>query len=163
MTVDQRIDSIMRPVADAVSGFIFFTVPLFGAEMPLIVLWLVVGGLFFTIYLRFINVRGFIEAIRTVSGKYVRAGDPGEISQFSALTTAVSGTVGIGNIAGVAVAISTGGPGATLWLMIAGLLGMSSKFAERTPGRSGGGERPVPDRGDRTRQPVGVKTDGQRG
>ncbi|MXZ71844.1 MAG: alanine:cation symporter family protein [Acidobacteria bacterium] len=124
----------MRPVADAVSAFIFFTVPLFGTEMPLIVLWLVGGGLFFTIYLRFINVRGFAEAVRVVSGKHARAGDPGEISQFSALTTAVSGTVGIGNMAGVAVAISTGGPGATFWLMVAGLLGMSSKFAECTLG-----------------------------
>ena len=134
MTIDQRIDAVMRPVADAVSGFVFFPVPLFGAEMPLIVLWLVAGGLFFTLYLRFINVRGFLEALRTVSGRYVRAGDPGEISQFSALTTAVSGTVGIGNMAGVAVAISTGGPGATFWLMVAGLLGMSSKFAECTLG-----------------------------
>ena len=124
----------MRPVADAVSAFIFFTVPLFGTEMPLIVLWLVGGGLFFTLYLGFINVRGFAEAVRIISGKYARAGDPGEISQFSALTTAVSGTVGIGNMAGVAVAISTGGPGATFWLMVAGLLGMSSKFAECTLG-----------------------------
>ncbi len=134
MTIDQRIDAIMRPVADAVSGLVFFPIPLFGAEIPLIVLWLVAGGLFFTVYLRFINVRGFVEAVRTVSGKYARAGDPGEISQFSALTTAVSGTVGIGNMAGVAVAISTGGPGATFWLMVAGLLGMSSKFAECTLG-----------------------------
>ena len=134
MTIDQRIDSLMRPVADVVSGFVFFTVPLFGAEMPLLVLWLVAGGLFFTFYLRFISVRGFAEAVRIISGKYARAGDPGEISQFSALTTAVSGTVGIGNIAGVAVAISTGGPGATFWLMVAGLLGMSSKFAECTLG-----------------------------
>ena len=134
MTIDQRIDAVMRPVADALSAVVFFPVPLFGAEMPLIVLWLVAGGLFFTIYLRFINVRGFLEAVRTVTGKYARTGDPGEISQFSALTTAVSGTVGIGNMAGVALAISTGGPGATFWLMVAGLLGMSSKFAECTLG-----------------------------
>ena len=134
MDIDRLIDRLMRPVADAVSGFIFFEVPLFGAGMPLIVLWLVAGGLFFTVYLRFINVRGFAQALRIVSGRYARKGDPGEISQFSALATAVSGTVGIGNMAGVAVAISTGGPGATFWLMVAGLLGMSSKFAECTLG-----------------------------
>ncbi len=134
MEIDELIDRIMRPVADAVAGFVFFPIPIFGAEMPLVVLWLVAGGVFFTIYLRFINVRGFAQALRIVSGRYARAGDPGEISQFSALSTAVSGTVGIGNIAGVAVAISTGGPGATFWLLVAGLLGMSSKFAECTLG-----------------------------
>ena len=134
MTIDQLIDGAMRPVADAVAGVVFFTVPLLGADLPLIVVWLVAGGLFFTLYLRFINVRGFAQALRIVSGRYARKGDPGEISQFSALTTAVSGTVGIGNIAGVAVAISTGGPGATFWLIVAGLLGMSAKFAECTLG-----------------------------
>ena len=134
MTIDQLIDGAMRPVADAVSSVVFFTLPLLGADLPLIVVWLVAGGLFFTLYLRFINVRGFAQALRIVSGRYARKGDPGEISQFSALTTAVSGTVGIGNIAGVAVAISTGGPGATFWLIVAGLLGMSAKFAECTLG-----------------------------
>ena len=134
MTIDQLIDGALRPVADAVSGVVFYALPLPGAELPLIVVWLVGGGLFFTVYLRFINVRGFAQALRIVSGRYARAGDPGEISQFSALTTAVSGTVGIGNMAGVAVAISTGGPGATFWLIVAGLLGMSAKFAECTLG-----------------------------
>ena len=122
MNIDQAIDQAMRPLADAVSGFIFFSVPLFGTEIPLIVVWLIAGGLFFTLYLRFINVRGFAHAIGLVSGRYHNDHHPGEISQFQALTTAVSGTVGIGNIAGVAVAISMGGPGATLWLIIAGLL-----------------------------------------
>ena len=134
MTLDQLIDGALRPVADAVAGAVFYALPLPGAELPLIVAWLVAGGLFFTIHLRFINVRGFAQALRIVSGRYARSGDPGEISQFSALTTAVSGTVGIGNMAGVAVAISTGGPGATFWLIVAGLLGMSSKFAECTLG-----------------------------
>ncbi len=134
MTIDQLIDGAMRPVADAVSGVVFYALPLPGAELPLIVVWLAAGGLFFTLYLRFINVRGFLQALRIVSGRYASKGDPGEISQFSALTTAVSGTVGIGNIAGVAVAISTGGPGATFWLIVAGLLGMSAKFAECTLG-----------------------------
>ena len=134
MTIDQLIDEALRPVADAVAGAVFYALPLPGAELPLVVVWLVAGGLFFTVYLRFINVRGFAQALRIVSGRYARAGDPGEISQFSALTTAVSGTVGIGNMAGVAVAISTGGPGATFWLIVAGLLGMSAKFAECTLG-----------------------------
>lgn len=134
MDVDQTIDQAMRPVADAVAGFIFYGVPLLGAELPLIVAWLVLGGLFFTLYLRFINIRGFRHAIALVRGRYANDGDPGEISQFQALTTAVSGTVGIGNIAGVAVAITVGGPGATLWLIVAGLLGMSTKFVECTLG-----------------------------
>jgi len=130
MNIDQTIDSAIRPVADAVSGFIFFSVNLFGADVPLIVVWLIAGGVFFTVYLRLINLRGFTHALKLISGRYARAGDPGEISQFQALTAAVSGTVGIGNIAGVAVAISLGGPGASFWLIVAGLLGMSTKFAE---------------------------------
>lgn len=124
----------MRPVADAASSFIFYSVPMFGADVPLIVLWLIAGGLYFTAYLGFINVRGFRHAIHLVRGKFASHRDPGEISQFQALTTAVSGTVGIGNIAGVAVAISIGGPGATFWLIVAGLLGMSTKFVECTLG-----------------------------
>ncbi len=134
MNIDQAIDQAIRPVADAVSAFIFYAVPFFGAELPLIVLWLIAGGVFFTVYLRFINLRGFAHAIALVRGRFARDGDPGEISQFQALTAAVSGTVGIGNIAGVAVAISLGGPGATFWLIVAGLLGMSTKFAECTLG-----------------------------
>ena len=134
MGIDRMIDAAMRPVTDAVAGVVFVTVPVLGAELPLIVGWLVGGGAFFTLYLRFINVRGFVEALRIVSGRRAGPADPGEIPQFQALTTAVSGTVGIGNIAGVAVAISAGGPGATFWLIVAGLLGMSTKFAECTLG-----------------------------
>ena len=132
--MDQLIDAAIQPIADVVSAFIFASVPLLGADMPLIVVWLVAGGVFFTVYLRFVNVRGFAHALRIVSGRYADPNDPGEISQFQALTTAVSGTVGIGNIAGVAVAISVGGPGATFWMIVAGLLGMSTKFAECTLG-----------------------------
>jgi alanine or glycine:cation symporter, AGCS family len=130
MNIDQTIDQAIRPLADAVSAFIFYSVHAFGTDVPLIVIWLVAGGLFFTVYLRLINVRGFVHALRLISGRFARDGDPGEISQFQALTAAVSGTVGIGNIAGVAVAISLGGPGASFWLIVAGLLGMSTKFAE---------------------------------
>ncbi len=132
--LDQLIDEAMRPVADLASGFIFFSVPLFGTEIPLIVIWLIAGGLFFTGYLGFINIRGFRHGVELITGKFALSGDPGQISQFQALTTAVSGTVGIGNIAGVAVAISIGGPGATLWMIVAGFLGMSTKLAECTLG-----------------------------
>ena len=132
--MDELIDQAMRPVTDAVWSFIFFAVPIGDTELPLIVVWLIGGGLFFTFYLRFINIRGFGHAVSLVSGRYAKEDDPGEISHFQALSTAVSGTVGIGNIAGVAVAISMGGPGATFWLIAAGLLGMSTKFAECTLG-----------------------------
>jgi AGCS family alanine or glycine:cation symporter len=132
--MDEIIDQTMRPVADAVWSFIFFAVPIGDTELPLIVVWLIGGGLFFTLYLRFINIRGFSHAIALVTGRFAKDDDPGEISHFQALSTAVSGTVGIGNIAGVAVAISLGGPGATFWLIAAGFLGMSTKFAECTLG-----------------------------
>jgi len=134
MNIDQQIDAAMRPLADAVAGFIFYAIPMGGTDVPLIVIWLIAGGIFFTCYLRFINIRGFRHAINLISGVYAKSSDPGEISQFQALTTAVSGTVGIGNIAGVAVAISLGGPGATMWLIIAGMLGMATKCAECTLG-----------------------------
>ncbi len=132
--MDEMIDQAMRPITDAVWSFIFFAVPVGDTELPLIVVWLIAGGLFFTIYLRFINIRGFGHAINLITGRFAKDDDPGEISHFQALSTAVSGTVGIGNIAGVAVAISLGGPGATFWLIVAGFLGMSTKFAECTLG-----------------------------
>ena len=103
--------------------------------IPLIVVWLVLGALFFTIRMNFVNFRGAVHAINLVRGKF---DDPtkesGEISHFQALVTALSATVGLGNIAGVAIAISMGGPGATFWMILAGLIGMSSKFVECTLG-----------------------------
>jgi len=133
-SLDTVINDAVQPITDAVSATVFYSISINGTQIPLIVLWLIAGGVFFTLYLRFINIRGFLHACRVISGRYAKTGDPGEISQFQALTTAVSGTVGIGNIAGVAVAISMGGPGATLWLIIAGFLGMSTKMAECTLG-----------------------------
>ncbi len=94
------------------------------------VAWLIAGAVFFTVYFRFINIRGFRQALRIVRGDYSNPDHPGEVSHFQALATAVSGTVGIGNIGGVAVAVSVGGPGATFWMIIAGFLGMSTKFVE---------------------------------
>jgi AGCS family alanine or glycine:cation symporter len=102
--------------------------------LPFIVLWLVAGATFFTIRMGFINFRGFRHALQLASGKFDDPNAPGRITHFQALSTAVSATVGLGNIAGVAIAISLGGAGATFWMIVAGLLGMSSKFVECTLG-----------------------------
>ncbi len=130
MTFHEQIERVAEPIADALSAVVFFAIEIGGARIPLIVLWLVTAGLFFTIYLRGINLRGFPEALRIVSGRRQSPGESGEISPFAALSTAISGTVGIGNIGGVAVALSLGGPGATFWMILAGLLGMATKCAE---------------------------------
>lgn len=103
-------------------------------NIPLIVVWLVLGALFFTIRMGFVNFRGVKHAIALVRGVYEDPNDKGEVSHFQALTTALSATVGLGNIAGVSVAIVIGGPGATFWMIVAGLLGMASKFTECTLG-----------------------------
>ncbi len=129
--IDQIIDRLFAPAADFISAIVLF--PLFtinGVEVPMIVVWLATGAVFFTVYLKFVNLWGFRYAIDIVRGKYTHDGDPGEITHFQALTAALSGTVGLGNIAGVAVAISVGGPGATLWMIIFGLFGMTAKFVE---------------------------------
>ena len=104
------------------------------SQIPMIVFWLILGALFFTFYMGFINVRGFKHAIDVVRGRYDNPKDAGEVSHFQALTTALSATVGLGNIASVAIAIVIGGPGATFWMILAGLLGMSTKFVECTLG-----------------------------
>ena len=103
-------------------------------KIPFIIIWLIFGAVFFTIYLKFINIRGLKHAIELVIGKYDKKSHSGEISHFQALATATASTVGLGNIAGVAVAITMGGPGATFWLIIAGFLGMTTKFTECTLG-----------------------------
>lgn len=103
-------------------------------SMPLVVVWLILGAIFFTFRMGFINLRGFKHAIQLARGKFDNPEDKGEVSHFQALATALSGTVGMGNIAGVATAMAVGGPGATFWMIVAGLLGMSSKFVECTLG-----------------------------
>lgn len=103
-------------------------------EIPFVLIWLVLGALFFTVFFRFVNIRGFKHALDVVRGRFDDPNDSGEVSHFQALTAALSGTVGIGNIAGVAVAVSLGGAGATFWMIVAGLLGMSTKFVECTLG-----------------------------
>ncbi len=133
--IDQAIDAAFRPIADTLVEVVFFSVNIGGTPLPLIVAWLVVGALYFTFYFRFINIRGFAHAVRIVAGREDKEPKaPGEVSHFQALTTAVSGTVGVGNVVHVAVAISIGGPGATFWLIVAGFLGMASKFVECTLG-----------------------------
>ncbi|MBR7744642.1 alanine:cation symporter family protein [Phycicoccus sp. BSK3Z-2] len=116
--------------ANGVGNVVFYSVTVAGASLPLIVVWLVIAGTFFTIYLGFMQVRGPRLAVDLVRGKYTQPDEVGEVSHFQALATAVSGTVGLGNIAGVAIAISLGGPGATFWMILAGLLGMATKMAE---------------------------------
>ena len=103
-------------------------------NIPFIVIWLVLGATFFTLRMGFINIRGFRHSIELARGKYDDPDAPGQVTHFQALATAVSGTVGLGNIAGVAVAVSVGGAGATFWMIVCGLLGMSSKFVECTLG-----------------------------
>ncbi|TWU07132.1 Amino-acid carrier protein AlsT [Symmachiella macrocystis] len=109
---------------------------LIGTKLPVVVVWLVVGAIFFTIRMGFINIRGFWHAVRVVKGDYDDPNDVGEVSHFQALSSALSATVGLGNIGGVAIAVGTGGPGALVWMLVAGVLGMSSKFVECTLAQS---------------------------
>ncbi|MBC8328695.1 MAG: alanine:cation symporter family protein [Planctomycetes bacterium] len=104
-------------------------------SVPLVVAWLVLGAIYFTLRMGFINLKGFKHAIDVTRGRYDNPNDEGEVSHFQALASALSATVGLGNIAGVAIAVSLGGPGAILWMIIAGFLGMSSKFVECTLGQ----------------------------
>ena len=141
--IAESINEGFKPVADAWGGFVFYPVQLGGGvQMPLVIIMLLLAGLIFTVLFKFVNIRMFPVSINIVRGKYdevdhivpTEAAEEGEgeVSHFQALTAALSGTVGLGNIAGVAVALSLGGPGATFWMIIAGLLGMSSKFVECT-------------------------------
>lgn len=160
--LDSRINDLFAPIADAWEALVLTSVPITSdISVPIVLILLIGGATFFTFYFNFVNIRRFPLAIRVVQGKYdfveedaeeVHPGEDmitrdddivetikiegreGEVTHFQALTAAVSGTVGLGNIAGVAVAIAMGGPGATFWMIIAGLLGMSSKFVECTLG-----------------------------
>jgi len=132
--IDAWINDFVQPITDMLSSFIFFSVPVMGADLPLIVLWLIFAATFFSFYMGFINLRGFKHAIDIVRGKFSDPKDTGEITHFQALTAAVSGTVGIGNIGAVAITVSVGGPGAIFWVVLAGFLGMTTKFVECTLG-----------------------------
>ena len=155
--INEKFGEWTKPIVETV----FYAIPLGGVDVPIVLIILLFGALFFTLYFGFVNIRHFPTAINVVRGKYddleaggnttlydknvssVDGDNPdtiriesheGEVSHFQALTAALSGTVGLGNIAGVAVALSLGGPGATFWMILAGLLGMSSKFVECTLG-----------------------------
>jgi AGCS family alanine or glycine:cation symporter len=132
--IDTRIDEAVKPFADAVAGFIFSSFPLAGVQFPFVLVWLIAGATIFTFYFRFINLRALKHGFQLVRGDYSDPTAAGEVTHFQALATALSGTVGLGNIAGVAIAVSLGGPGATFWMILAGFLGMSSKFVECTLG-----------------------------
>jgi AGCS family alanine or glycine:cation symporter len=154
--IDQQIDAAFKPVSDFFSKVIFFTIPIAGMDVPFVLLLLVGSALFFTVYFKFPNIFHFKTAMNVVRGKYDELdhatvnpelaidgdivdtikdeSEEGEVTHFQALATAVSGTVGNGNIAGVALAIALGGPGATFWMVVCGFLGMSTKFVECTLG-----------------------------
>lgn len=129
-SIDQAISDAIGPIVNPIVSTVFYSVPLFGTQFPLIVGWLVIAAVVFTLYFGFIQFRGFKHSIELVRGDYLDPKDAGEVTPFQALATALSGTVGLGNIAGVGVAVYLGGPGATFWMILAGLLGMASKFTE---------------------------------
>ncbi|MFJ3582233.1 alanine/glycine:cation symporter family protein [Streptomyces sp. NPDC090127] len=133
-SVDDAVSGFFEPIAKWLGEVVFYSVPVGGTDLPLIVAWLVVAGLVFTGWFGFVQLRKFRLALDVVRGKYDEKGSAGEVNHFQALTAAVSGTVGLGNIAGVAVAVSIGGPGATFWMILCGLLGMATKFVEVTLG-----------------------------
>ena len=133
-SVDDSINVVMKPTADVFESIIFYSVNVAGQGLPIILVILGGTAVFLTIYFKFLNVRSVGLAIKTARGKYTPADAPGEITHFQALTTALSATVGLGNIAGVAVAVGLGGPGATFWMILMGLCGMTTKFCECTLG-----------------------------
>jgi len=131
-SVDETVNHLFSSATGWFVNFIFSPFP--GTAFPWIVAWLVVAATVFTLYFGFIQFRAFKHSISLVKGDYSDPDDAGEVSHFQALATALSGTVGLGNIAGVAVAVGIGGPGATFWMILAGLMGMASKFTECTLG-----------------------------
>lgn len=135
-SVNDSVNTAMGPITDVVVSVIFYSIAIGDFNIPFVLVWLIVGAIVFTVKMNFINIKGFKTAIDIVKGVYSNPDEKeaGQVSHFQALTTALSGTVGLGNIAGVAVAVGLGGPGATFWMIFAGLLGMSSKFVECTLG-----------------------------
>jgi AGCS family alanine or glycine:cation symporter len=132
VSFDQKVNDAFAASTGWFVSFIFSPFP--GTNFPWIVMWLVIAATVFTLYFAFVQFRFFGHAISLVKGDYSDPNNAGEVSHFQALATALSGTVGLGNIAGVAVAVGIGGPGATFWMIMAGLLGMASKFTECTLG-----------------------------
>jgi len=134
-SIDDQIDQVLEPAANIAESVVFWSIPIGGGKaIPLVLVILGSTALFLTIYFRFINFRALGIAAKTIKGKYTAKDAPGQITHFQALSAALSATVGLGNIAGVAVAIAIGGPGATFWMIIVGLCGMTTKFTECTLG-----------------------------
>lgn len=125
----QKIDAAFGSIVAAMAGVLFADL---GTKIPLIIWVLVLGGIYYSFYFGWISLRGFRHAIDVIRGRYDDPDDPGEISHFQALTSALSATIGLGNIAGVAIAVSLGGPGAVFWMLLTALFGMSSKLASCT-------------------------------
>ncbi len=134
MTTADKINEAIAPIFNPISERIFSAMPgseaLFGYSVPWVLIWLVVAAAVFTLYFGFLQFRGFPHSISIVRGDYLDPKDAGEVTPFQALCTALSGTVGLGNIAGVGAAVAIGGPGATFWMILAGLMGMASKCTE---------------------------------
>lgn len=131
-SIEDAINSAFEPISTAVTNFIMGDITLFGVTFPWIMAWLVVAATILTLYFGFIQFRAVPLALALIRGKHTSSDDPGEISHFRALASALSSTIGLGNIAGVGVAVTIGGPGATFWMIVCGLLGMCSKFVECT-------------------------------
>jgi AGCS family alanine or glycine:cation symporter len=133
--IDQA-DRLMGVVNGWLASLFFFDVIVWNdaQRLPFIVIWLVIAAIFLTFRMGFINLRAFRHAVNVTAGRYTDPSEPGDVSHFEALSTALSATVGLGNIAGVAIAITLGGPGATFWMIVAGLFGMTTKFTECTLG-----------------------------
>lgn len=129
---DNGVDHVFGMINAFLAQIIFFDIFPGAAAMPVVVAWLIIAAVFLTIRFNFVNLRMMRHAYRVLRGKYRTPEDRGEVSPFQALSTALSATVGLGNIAGVAIAISIGGPGATFWMIVAGFLAMSTKFTEAT-------------------------------
>ena len=127
-SLDKKIDSVLKPISDSITNFIFDSFSLMGSDVPYIVCWLLIASLFFTFYFNFLNIRFFKRAVKVALGKYDDPSHPGEITHFQSFTAAMSGTIGLGNIAGVAVAIQLGGPGAIFWMWLTAIVGIATKF-----------------------------------
>ena len=133
-SIDKKVNEILSPVSDLVAGTVFYSLNIGEFSFPLILAWLIIASLFCTFYFGFINIKGFGIALSFLTTKKQESNAPGEVSHKQALWTATAATVGLGNIAGVAIAVSLGGPGATFWMILAGFFGMSLKFCECTLG-----------------------------
>lgn len=133
-TVEDAIDAVFTPLSEGLSAVVFAEIPIGDTGFPWIVGWLILAAIIFTIYFGAPQFRNFRLAIKIARGRFTGRDEPGEIPHFQALTSAISGTVGLGNIAGVGVAMTIGGAGAAFWMILAGLLGMCTKFVECTLG-----------------------------